>query len=100
MLKPSWSDHSSLWPPPGAMTTAAPVAVSLEGRYTITEGRWMLEVTCSPCGVMRTASGAVFPSDPGAPLGQRKTTGGSSAIPREHIRKKAHTIHRLEAVFI
>ena len=28
---PSWSTHNSAWPPPGAITTAAPVADSCRG---------------------------------------------------------------------
>jgi hypothetical protein len=60
----------------------------------------MLETTCSPCGVVRTASGAVFPSDPGAPLGHRKMIDGSAAIPREYVSKKAQASRPLKAVSI
>src|SRR5580693_7786815 len=71
------------------MTTAAPVADSFEGRYTVTEGRCTLAITCSPWGVVRTVSSAVFPSDPGAPLGQRNTTGASAAKEHRDVRRKA-----------
>src|SRR5579862_6076345 len=36
------------------------------------DGWLMLETMCSPCGVRRTLSGAVLPSDPGAPPGHRR----------------------------
>src|SRR5215472_14250450 len=62
------------------MTTAAPEAFSFAGRNTPMDGRWTFAVTCSPCGVVRTVSSPVLPSDPGAPFGQRTIHWGSAAL--------------------
>jgi hypothetical protein len=48
----------------------------LGGRYNVMEGRWTLDITWS-APATRTDSAAIFPSDPGAPLGQRNTTCGA-----------------------
>ena len=46
-------------------------------------GLWMLETLSSPLADVVTASFAVFPSDPGAPLGQRGISAGGSAARSE-----------------
>ena len=38
---PSALKTSRRWPPPGQMTTAAPVALSFGGRKTVIDGSWM-----------------------------------------------------------
>src|SRR5208282_6641091 len=78
-LYPSWSIHNSACPPPGTTITAPPVAFSLDGKYEVIDGRFTVEITCSPSGVTRTDSSAVLPSEPGAPLGQRRITSCSTA---------------------
>src|SRR4051812_24406041 len=64
-----------MWPPPGAMITAAPVAFPAEGREGVVGGLWMPETTgktISGSWRQSTDSGALFlASKPGAPLGQR-----------------------------
>ena len=46
-------------------------------------GLWMLETLSSPLAEVVTASFAVFPSDPGAPLGHRAISAGGSAARSE-----------------
>src|SRR3954454_4543881 len=69
------------WPPPGSTITPTPVAFSFEGRYGRIEGLCTLVMFVKfrsvPSGL--PISGVVFPSDPGAPLGQRKIGLGTSA---------------------
>ena len=53
-------------------------------------GLWMLETLSSPLAEVVTASFAVFPSDPGAPLGHRAiSVGGSAARSESGSRKVA-----------
>src|SRR5450759_3968180 len=66
------------------MMTAAPVDLSLAGRYVVMEGRWMPDTMCSPFSFGRTTSSGILPaafllSEPGAPFGQRRITWGSAA---------------------
>src|SRR5688572_28692980 len=95
MLWPSWSLHSSRWPPPGAMITPAPFFGAVAGRYTVMEGLWTFATTRSPFGcAIRVVSSAVFPSDPGAPLGHRTRTCGSAAKQEKDAASKVKTSKR------
>src|SRR6185503_17569051 len=59
--------------------TAAPVAKAAAGRYSVRDGLCTLETTRSPACVARVDSSAVWPSEPGAPLGQSGITFGSAS---------------------
>src|SRR5690349_13721336 len=70
-LTPSCMIHRLRWPPPGAMTIATPVAMSLRGRNAMIDGLWTLR-TVSPS----ICSGSPLrASDPGAPFGHRTMVG-------------------------
>src|SRR5437870_5588639 len=67
------------WPPPGITRMAALVAFSEEGKYGVSDGLWMLQTEISPLADFFTTSGAVFPSEPGAPSGHSGISLGISA---------------------
>src|SRR5437763_319323 len=66
-------------PPPGITSTAAPVAFSLAGKKGVIDGLWIDDTCRSPFADVFTISGAVLPSEPGAPLGQSRISCGASA---------------------
>ena len=43
------------------------------------DGKWTLETMCSPYSLIRTISGEFWPSEPGAPCGQRRIGSGSAS---------------------
>ncbi len=59
---------------------AVPVALSFVGMYGVMLGLWMLETLISPLADFVTASGALLPSDPGAPAGQSGISCGVWAL--------------------
>src|SRR3974377_1140111 len=74
----------NMCPPPGAMMTAAPVALSFEGRNGVIDGLWMLKVIgkvmlFSGSSRQSTFSGSdLRDSEPGAPFGQSGMEAGWS----------------------
>src|ERR1700728_2721801 len=76
------------------MITAAPVAALASGRYGVIDGCCTFEMTCSPSGVSRTASGAEVASAPGAPFGQSLIgVGCAAATTTDTQRTKAAKQH-------
>src|SRR5687768_1723339 len=79
-LTPSFSHPRMRSAPPGATTTAVPVALAGEGRNTDTDGSLTLLMVLSPAGDVVVASGTVQFSDPGALPGHRRITSGVCAV--------------------
>ena len=78
-LTPSLSQPRSRSAPPGATTTAVPVALAAAGRNTVTVGSLTLVIVRSPVGEVVVASGTVQRSEPGALPGQRRISCGACA---------------------
>src|SRR4029079_334225 len=78
-LPPSLSQPRSRSAPPGATTTAAPVALAAAGRKMVTVGSLTFVIVRSPVGEVVVASGMVQPSEPGALPGHRRISCGTCA---------------------
>src|SRR5688572_5259574 len=78
-MPPTLSQPSSRSAPPGATTTAFPVAFPASGRNTVTVGSLTLVIVRSPVGEVVVTSGMAQASEPGALPGHSRISCGACA---------------------
>src|SRR5688572_7136908 len=88
-LTPSLSQPRSRSAPPGATTTAVPVAFPAAGRNTVTVGSLTLVIVRSPVGEVVVTSGTVQASEPGALPGHSRISCGACATASVAIARSA-----------